>query len=338
LRSGKDPIDEAAAQRRARESEATKALTFEECATQWFRQNESRWRHPKVRAARWAGMKRWVFPLVGNLLVRAVDTAAILRVLEQKVDAGSFWSQRTETADKMRGLTKDILDWAKVRGYRDGDNPAAWTGNLKQVLPSQAKVAPVVNMPALHYSALPAFMVDLRARPALAARCLEFTIATASRTSEVLGAKWREIDLDKAVWVVPAERMKQRREHRVPLSKQAVALLRSLPREKGNPFVFIGGATGKPLSNMSMLTLLRRMGRDDITVHGFRSTFRDYAEECTQFGGTVAEAALAHLVGDKTEAAYRRGDLFQKRAKLMQAWATYCSTSGSNVVRLQAAQ
>ena len=284
-------------------------------------------------------MQNWVLPLIGNMLVSAVDTAAILRVLEQPVDDGTFWSRRTTLADRLRGLTKDVLDWAKVRGYRDGPNPAEWGGNLKQVLPAKSKVSPVVNMPAMAYADLPAFMVDLRARPALAARALEFTILTASRTGEVIGAQWSEIDLDKAVWTVPADRMKMGKEHRVPLSRPAVALLRALPREKGNPFVFIGAATGKPLSNMAMATLLqRRMGRSDITVHGFRSTFRDWAEECSSYGGSIAEAALAHAVGDKIEAAYRRGDLFEKRRRLMNAWATYCSTSGSNVVRLQAAQ
>lgn len=335
LRAGVDPIAQAAAEKRARALEAAKNITFEEAATQYFRQHESRWRNAKVRAAVMSGLKRWVFPIIGKTQVRAVDTAAILRVLEQKVDGGTFWTARTETAGKLRGIVKNVFDWAKVRGYREGDNPAEWVGNLDQVLPGQSKVAPVAHMKAMAFADLPGFMSDLRARPAIAARAAEFCVLTAARSGEVLGATWAEIDFDAATWTVAASRMKAGRPHKVPLSKQALALLKALPRE--NEFVFIGPTKGRGLSNMSMLQLLKRMGHDDITMHGFRSCFRDWAEECTSFAGSVSEAALAHIVGDKVEAAYRRGDLFEKRRKLMQAWATYCATPArtGNVVAIR---
>jgi integrase len=216
------------------------------------------------------------------------------------------------------------LAWATVRGYRAGDNPARWRGHLSEALPARNGIAKVEHHAALPYAELPAFMADLRIREGVAAQALEFTILTAARTGEVIGARWDEIDLEAGVWTVPAGRMKAGKEHKTPLSPRAVELLKDLYREDGNDFVFIGSQAGSGLSNMAMTTVLRRMGRGDITVHGFRSSFRDWAAERTNFPNHVVEMALAHVVGDKVEAAYRRGDLFAKRAQLMAAWAKYC--------------
>jgi integrase len=222
------------------------------------------------------------------------------------------------------------LDWSKVRGFRQGENPARWRGHLDVLLPARSKVRQVEHHAALPYSEIGTFMAALRTREGVAARALEFAILTAARTGEVLGARWDEVGLEAKVWTVPASRMKGGREHRVPLSRAAVALLKNMQTVHPNDLVFPGDRRGKPLSNMSMLMTLRRMGRNDLTAHGFRSTFRDWAAECTNFSREVAEAALAHVIGDRVEAAYRRGDLFEKRRRLMDAWATYCQATCNN--------
>jgi integrase len=235
----------------------------------------------------------------------------------------TIWSTKPETAARVRGRIERILDWAKVRGFRAGENPARWRGHLDVLLPARNKVRQVGHHAALPYSEIGAFMAALRDRQGTATRALEFAILTAARTSEVLGAGLEEINLQGRVWTVPPDRMKAGREHRVPLSRDAVALLKKV-RGSAEGLVFPGERRGKPLSNMAMLMVLRRMGRTDLTAHGFRSTFRDWAAECTSFPREVAEAALAHVVGDKVEAAYRRGDLFEKRRRLMEAWARHC--------------
>jgi integrase len=261
--------------------------------------------------------------------VGSVDTPAVLRVLEQHVDeergspAGQFWASRPTTANRVRGRIESVLDWATVRGHRTGDNPARWKSHLDQVLPGRGQIAKVEHHPALPYSELSALTAALALRPGTAARALHFLILTAARTGEVIGARWSEVDLKNKVWTIPAGRMKMRREHRVPLSPAAVALLRSLPTEDHNDFVFIGSGSGSGLSDMAMAAVLRRMGHTSITVHGFRSTFRDWAAEVSAFPNHVVEMALAHAIGDKVEAAYRRGDLFEKRRKLMAAWAEF---------------
>jgi integrase len=217
------------------------------------------------------------------------------------------------------------LDWAAVHELRSGENPARWRGHLAHKLPETSKVAVVKHHPALPYTEVAAFMSDLRAREGSGPRALEFLILTAARTNEVIGARWDEFDFARAVWTMPAHRMKSGKKHRVPLSPPVVALLRALPTE--NDFVFIGPSAGRGITNMAMHSTLRRMGRKDITVHGFRSTFRDWAAERTNFPSEVAEMALAHAVGDKVEAAYRRGELLDKRHRLVVEWAKYCSIS-----------
>jgi integrase len=231
-----------------------------------------------------------------------------------------IWRDKTETANRLRGRIEVILDAAKAHGYRSGENPARWRGHLDMLLARPNKIAPHEHHAALPYPEIGAFMADLRGRDSTSARCLEFLILTAARTGEVLGAQWGELDLAVKVWTVPADRMKGNREHRVPLSNRAVEIVQLMQSRCANGFVFAGRNGG--LSNMSLLALLRNMGRA-LTAHGFRSTFRDWASECTSFQNEVCEAALAHVVSDKTEAAYRRGDLFEKRRKLMDAWAAH---------------
>jgi integrase len=253
----------------------------------------------------------------------------VLKVLEP------IWTAKPETASRLRGRIESILDWAKVRSYRVGENPARWRGHLDKLLPARSKVRRVEHHAALPYSSILEFVTALRTQQGSAARALEFAILTAARTGEVIGARWDEIDFVTKVWTIPAGRMKAGKEHRVALSDRALALLEDAKAVVGlntradaqSPFVFGGGRVGRPLSNMALLMLLRRMGRGDLTAHGFRSTFRDWAAESTNFPSEVVEMALAHAVGDKVEAAYRRGDLLVKRSALMNVWAEFCGST-----------
>ncbi|MFZ1148735.1 MAG: site-specific integrase, partial [Xanthobacteraceae bacterium] len=248
--------------------------------------------------------------------------------------------EKAITADRTRGRVEAVLDWATVRGYRTGDNPARWKGHLDQVLPSPRKIAPVAHHAAMAYPEVPAFMVALRADTSVAARALEFLILTAARTGEVRAATWDEIDLDSATWTIPAAKMKNAREHRVALSPPAVDLLRALPRENRNPFVFIGPFAGRGLSKMAMPYVLERLERRDVTIHGFRSAFSDWAHESTAHSNHTIEISLAHAVGSEVERAYRRGPMLAKRIKLMADWAKYCAAPakvakrGGNVVAI----
>jgi integrase len=246
-----------------------------------------------------------------------IDTPLVIKTLEP------IWEKIPETASRLRGRIENVLGWCTVRGYRKGDNPARWKGHLSEVLPAPTKVRKVVNHAALDYREAPAFMKLLRTKDGIASLALQFTILTAARTGETIGATRSEIDLKAKVWTIPGSRMKAGKEHRVPLSDAAIKLLKALPYEEGNPFLFVGMRPKTGLSNMAMATLLERMGRTDITVHGFRSCFRDWAAEQTATPNHVVEMALAHKISNAVEAAYRRGDLFEKRQALMQQWATY---------------
>jgi integrase len=327
-----DPLEMRRAERAAVRAADAKAITFASAAMSFFEAHQSKWRNAKHRAQYISSLKDYAFPIIGSLPVAAIDVPLVLKVLENPVPAalgypaGKFWHVRPETASRVRGRIESVLDWAKARQYRSGDNPASWSV-IGTVLPPRGKIAQVEHHAALPYATLPSFMAALRSRDGFANRALEFTILTAARTGEVIGARWDEIDLKAATWTVPAGRMKASREHRVPLSSTTLALLKNLPREDGNPFIFVGPRTGG-LSDAAMTAALKRLGHADITVHGFRSTFRDWAAERTSFANDVIEMALAHAVGNKVEAAYRRGDLFDKRRKLMQAWADYTNTSG----------
>ena len=318
LREGVDPIDARRTARNAARLEEARGLTFKDCAERYIAAHEAGWRNAKHRAQWRSTLETYAFPALGELPVAAIDTALVMKVLEP------IWQAKSETAGRVRGRMEAVLDWAAARNYRTSDNAARWRGHLDKLLPARSRLARVQHHAALPWRNLPAFMAELRGQTGTSARALEFAILTAGRTGEVIGATWGEIDEGAKVWTVPAERMKGGRTHRVPLCERALEIVKSLPR--GGDHVFGGERAGKPLSQMALLMTLRRMNRDDLTVHGFRSTFRDWAAECTSFPREVAEAALAHAIPDKVEAAYRRGDLFERRRQLMKVWSRYCSS------------
>ena len=287
-----------------------------------------------TRSTRPNGNRRWI-PTPLRLRAKPVDTIItddVLAVLKP------IWTIKAETASRVRGRIEKVLDAAKAKGFREGENPARWRGHLDHLLPKPSKLARG-HHPAMPYEAVAGFVAELRKREASAALALELSILTAARSGEILGMRWSEIDFDKKIWTVPAERMKAGREHRVPLSPRAVAILRKLEKVKTGEFVFAGQARNKPLSNMAMEMMLRRMKIEDATVHGFRSSFRDWAGNVSNFPREITETALAHVIGDKAEQAYRRGDALEKRRKLMDAWAAYCERPAKgNVVQLRVAE
>jgi integrase len=318
---GVDPIDARRAGRARQRLDAAKTITFKQCAAAYINAHRAGWRNDK-HAGQWsATLATYAYPIIGALPVQAVDMGLVLKVLEP------IWTAKPETASRVRGRLESILDFAKVRGERDGENPARWRGHLDKLLPAHSKVRQVEHHAALPYAELPAFLASLGQEEGIAAPSLEFAILTAARTGEVIGARWDEIDLFDKTWTVPAARMKARREHRVPLSPRVLTILEDMQaaRDAGNAHVFPGGKAGKPLSNMAFLMLLRRMGRGDLTAHGFRATFKTWASERTSFQNEIVEASLAHAIGGKVEQAYQRGDLFDKRRRLMQRWATFCT-------------
>lgn len=319
LLDGKDPLETLKATKLAEAMERAKMMTFEQCASAYIDAHRSSWKNVK-HASQWENtLKTYATPVIGSLPVASVDTALVVKVLSP------IWQTKTETASRLRGRIESILDWATVSQYRQGDNPARWKGHLDNLLATLSKSSRTKHHPALVWQETGAFMAALRRQEGIAARAVEFAILTAARSGEVRLATWAEIDLQANLWVIPAERMKAKREHRVPLSTAAVTLLKATPRL--GDFVFPGAKEGNPLSDMSLTAVLRRMGRVDITVHGFRSTFRDWCSEsvANSFPREVCEHALAHSLPDKVEAAYRRGDLIEKRTLLMQAWADYCA-------------
>jgi integrase len=316
---GRDPIEGRRAERMAAKFDAAKAMTFKASAERYIAAHKAGWRNAK-HAAQWsATLDTYVYPSFGALPVQAVDVGLVLKAIEP------IWATKPETASRVRGRIESILDWATARGYRQGENPARWRGHLENLLPRPSKVRRVEHHAALAYPEIARFMVELRHQEGVGARALEFAILTAARTGEVIGAQWDEINTAERLWTVPAERMKGGREHRVPLSDAALAIVAQMAAIRSGDFVFPGGRANRPLSNMAFLMLLRRMGRGDLTAHGFRSSFRDWAAERTGFPAEVAEMALAHAVTDKVEAAYRRGDLFQKRRQLAETWAKFCA-------------
>jgi integrase len=317
---GKDPIEERKAQRTAAKIEAAKAMTFRACAEAYINAHAAGWRNPKSRKQWQNSLREYVYPAFGDLPVQAVDVALVMKALQP------IWTTKTETASRVRGRIESILAWATTSGYREGENPARWRGHLKNLLPQKTKVRAVVHHPALPYAEIGAFMADLRQQEGIPARALEFAILTAARSGEAMGARWSEFNRTERLWTIPAERMKAGKEHRIPLSDRALAIIEELAAIRHNDFVF-PGAKGS-LSNVAFYRQLHLMQRPDLTSHGFRSTFRDWAAECTTFPAEVAEMALAHTVSDKVEAAYRRGDLVQKRRALAEAWARFCSGEG----------
>jgi integrase len=320
-REGIDPIEHRKAARAAARLNAAKAITFRECGARYIASHRKGWR-TKKHAELWTNtLATYAEPVLGGLPVQGIDTGLVMKVLEP------IWAKKPETAGRVRQRIESVLDWARVHGYREGENPARWRGHLDKLLPAQAKVARVEHHAALPYCEVGSFMASVRKQEGIGARALEFAILTAGRTGEILGARWDELDLDTKTWTIPAGRMKGEREHRVPLSSPAIAIVEALRAIRSSNYVFPGGRTGKPLSNMAMLVMLRRMKWSGVTVHGFRSTFRDWAAEQTAYPNEVVEMALAHSVGNKVEAAYRRGDLFEKRRRLMDEWARYCASA-----------
>jgi integrase len=328
---GIDPIEARRSARAQAQLEAAKAISFKQCAEVYIKAHRPSWRSAK-HAAQWeATLTTYVEPILGALPVQVIDTTLVMKILEQEVSSpdektsAALWIAKPETASRVRGRIEAILDWAKARGYRDGDNPARWRGHLAKLLPSRAKVKKVQHHAALPYDNISEFMTALRAEEGTAARALEFTILTAARTGETIRAKWNEINTRDKVWIIPAEKMKAGKEHRVPLSNEALLILEQLKtNDVADDFIFVGGRRGKPLSNMAMTMTLRRMKRGHLTVHGFRSSFRDWAAERMNFPAEVVEMALAHTIGNKVEAAYRRGDLFERRRRIMSDWAKFC--------------
>jgi integrase len=332
LRDGTDPLATRAADRQRR----ALRMSFQECAAAYIERNKVGWKNPK-HIQQWSStMRDWVYPIIGALPVSDIDTPAIMKVLTQEPKghpSKTLWNVKPETASRVRGRVERILDAAKVLGAREGDNPARFAGHLANLLPRAKSLKTTRHHPALPFADLPGFIAKLQKQTGVGPLALEFCILNAARTGEIVGAQWSEIDFKNRVWTVPAARMKAKREHRVPLSDRAMAILRSVPRFDANPFIF--PSPMKPRVGLSSAALMAAMNLagdykdkhgEAITVHGFRSTFKDWSRETTAFPSEVAEAALGHIVGDKVEAAYARGDLFVKRAKMMAAWATYCLT------------
>jgi integrase len=336
-----DPLAARRAERAAQAAAEVRQLTFKQCTEQYLIANRGQWKSVKHSREWEATVRTYAWPIVGQLPVAAIDTGLVLKILEQPVageqgDTGPLWGVRRVTAARLRGRIESILAWATVRGLRSGDNPAKWQNHLEEALPKAT--IKVAHLAALPWQQLPEFMAKLRRSEGSAARALEFAILTAARSGEVLGARWAEIDFEGKTWTVPAERMKRGNEHVVPLSDAALALLRDLPREDG-PFLFIGAAAGGKLGETVMFRQLRRMGHDDMTVHGFRATFRAWCAEQTSTEHIVAELSLGHTQKDELLKAYQRGALLEKRRQLMAVWANYIAGSGGdNVIPLPVAR
>lgn len=327
VRAGVDPIAAREAAVTAARIEAARGVTFSVCVEQYIAAHSPSWKNEKHREQWTATLATYAEPVIGALPVSSIDTTMVLKIIEP------IWTEKPETASRVRGRIESVLDWAKVRGYRKGENPALWKGHLDKLLPAKSKVRKVKHHAAMPFQDLPDFIVDLRQQEGMSARALEFTILNASRTGEVIGARWPEFDFAAKVWTIPAERMKAGVEHRVPLSDRSLEILGALPRE--SEFVFPGARPKQPLSNMAMLELLKGM-KPGYTVHGFRSTFRDWASERTNYANHIVEMALAHTIGNAVEAAYRRGDLLEKRRRLARDWEKFCSSKprADNVIPL----
>lgn len=324
IRAGVDPIAERAAARSALLNKGGKAMSFEKAALAYIAAHEVGWRNAK-HIQQWGNsLKAYAYPVIGKLEVRDVDLTHILKILEP------LWQSKTETATRLRGRIEQVLDWSTVRGYREGLNPARWSGNLKQILPAPNKVSKIKHHEALPWAEMGSFMQRLRESDGMGARALEFAILTAARSGEVRGATWSEIDTEAGEWNIPAERMKANKAHRVPLTVDALALLKNIPRIVDNDLIF-SAPRGGQLSDMTLTAVLRRM-KVDAVPHGFRSTFRDWVAETTSYPNHVAEMALAHTIGNKVEAAYRHGDLFEKRMLMMADWANFCGTFNAGTV------
>lgn len=335
--NGEDPLGARAEARVTAAKLERKGVTFAEAMVAYIDGNKAAWRNDK-HIQQWSStLNTYAVPYFGSKLLAEIETADVLKALEP------IWLTKSETASRLRGRIEAVLSWGAVHGYRQGENPARWKGHIEMILPAKSKVAKVKHHAALDYREMPRFMLSMDSQSGVGVKALRFVILTAARTGEVIGADWSEIDFENKVWTVPASRMKAGREHRVPLNGPALEILehqraawfeiearrhrKTLKDGQLGPVgpVFWGQLAGKSLSNMALLAVLRRMGRDDLTSHGFRSSFRDWAAEETQFAGEVVEMALAHTIANRVEAAYRRGDLLEKRRTLMNEWAAACA-------------
>src|SRR5262252_1858660 len=369
LKEGKDPIEVREAERAAQQTAKAKSVTFEWCATQYMKAREAGWRDAKHRQQWHNTLSTYAYPAVGKLLVGAIDTDLVMKILTP------IWADKNETASRVRGRIEKILDWAKVNKHRSGDNPARWLGHLDHLLPPRSRVHKIEHHPALPYEHIPDFMAHLRAQEGLAAKALEFVVLTAARSGEARGLPWNgEINAADKVWTVPPLRMKGESEHRVPLTAPALAILEYMREVRQNDFVFPGDRADDPLSDMALTEVIRRMnearekaglplwvdpkqGNREIVPHGFRSTFKDWATDWAPSPSEIVEAAkrgelieafprdmievaLAHRLDSKTEEAYRRTDMFKKRRRMMDEWARYCGSPAAkrvadNVVPIQ---
>ncbi len=336
LHEGLDPLEARKEEIQAARLLAAKAVTFKQCAEKYIDAHKDGWRNAK-HAAQWTStLETYAFPILGALPVQAIDTGLVMKVLQP------IWAKKTETATRLRQRIEAVLNWATTRGFRQGDNPARWRGHLANLLPKASKVHKVTHFEAMPYAELPAFFADLSKRNTISAKALAFTILTAARSGETRNATLGEIDFRNAIWTVPEGRTKSGREHRVPLTKEALGLLRRLPHLGDDPATLLfPNSQDKPLSDTAMRKYLQEdLGKEGLTVHGFRSTFRDWAAECTNVPGEIAEAALGHVNGDETEKAYLRSDMLERRRKLMEMWAKFCTSgaaSGAKVVPLRKA-
>lgn len=314
LKAGIDPLDAKRAHRAAERLEGAKAMTFAQCAAEYIKSHQAAWKGQK-HVKLWRGsLARYVEPVIGALSVSSIDTGLVVKVL------APIWETKTKTAVDIRSRIELILNWAKIHGYRDGENPARWKGHLKGVLADPSKIAKVTHLAAMPYDQLPRFMGKLHQQEGTAAAALEWTILAGARTDDTLGAVWPEIDTEKKVWTIPAGRMKAASDHRVPLSDRMLEILEK--RDRGTKFLFAGRNPQKKLPHEAMLKVLKAIW-PSVTVHGFRSTFKDWALEQTVYSNEVSEMALAHKIPNKVESAYRRGDLFEKRRELMVIWAAF---------------
>jgi integrase len=320
VKAGQDPIAARDAERARQRLASARGLTFDQAAKQFLEGHGGSWRNKKHRQQWHNTLSAYASPIIGATSVADLTTADVTRVLDQ------IWKTRPETASRLRARIERILDWAKVRGYRTGENPARWRGHLDNVYPARSEARPVAHHAAVAIDDLPATYAALCQSAGTAALALRFAILTAARAGEVTGATWAEIDLQGKVWTIPASRMKAGREHRVPLSSEAVKILDARRGAMSGDLVFPSWRNGRPLAPSSLLKALRDAGRGSATVHGFRSTFRDWTAERTDTPRDVAEMALAHTIENKAEAAYRRGDMMIKRALLMERWATFTTT------------
>lgn len=322
IKSGTDPLDGKHESKAKAQADAAKRITFSKAAAEYIESHKSGWKNAKHIEQWRTSIKDYADGIIGSLDVSLIEVAHILRIM-QKDD---LWTTKTETATRLRGRIEKIIDWATVRGYRKGENPARWKGNLEALLPAPAKVQKRAHFPAMPYKQMADFMPKLQAMGGTAARAVEFLILTATRSGEVRGARWEEIDLDDKLWTIPADRMKMKKEHRVPLTDSAIEVLNKMaPQDAG--LIFQGRekeGEPQPLSDMTLSAVLRRMEYKTETIHGFRSSFRDWGAELTDYPSEVLEMALAHKVANSVEAAYRRGDLFDKRKALMTDWAKFC--------------